>query len=167
MTSALPFSALRRDVRARLIDAALRYAENEDAIRDRTARMREARCESTLPCWVADAREAWKDHEAAIPDDYCEACQRSTILARERHALKRMRGARKEGVLRAAADFKGSIYGACQAGPAAGSGVINADHSGEPPCISMKQDDPVGSDFGSLVRALVSECDSMAQKYEE
>lgn len=126
--------ARERDVRDRLLDASLRWAENELAIRSLSTQIKAADCKSSPPCWVQDARESLKDPGAEIPEEYCEECVRSTILARERHALKRQRLARRAAVLRAAAGFRGSIYGACQAGPAPGSGEVNRvpQHGGQP-----------------------------------
>ena len=125
-----------KDVRDRLIDAAMRFCSNEQAIRSLTKRMHASACEDSPPCWAADETLAWKDPQAEMPEDYCDACVRSTILRRERHALKLGRGAKKETLLRRAGEFKGSIYGAC-AGPVVGSGVITRDQNlGGVPCAN-------------------------------
>jgi hypothetical protein len=123
-----------RDVRDRLIAATLAFASNEQGIRSLTKRMHASACATSPPCWASDDDKAWADPRAELPEKYCDACVRSTILRRERHALKVLRGARKETLLREASRFKGSIYGAC-AGPVAGSGGVNRDHdTGGPPC---------------------------------
>jgi hypothetical protein len=120
-------SRREKDPRDLLIDAAMRMADLEDRIRGLTREMRSAGCESSPPCWAEDRSEAWKRPEGDLPDDYCDACVRSTILRRERHVLKMRRGSKKESVLRAAARFRGSIWGAC-AGPSPGSRGVNGDH---------------------------------------
>jgi hypothetical protein len=126
-----------KDVRDKLIEAAVRFAENELAIKGLTKRMRAERCATSPPCWARDPEMSWRFPGMDLPDDYCDACVASTILRRKRHEHKVARASRRESLIRATTLWRGSIYGACSAGPAAGSGGVNRDqNTGGPPCSS-------------------------------
>ncbi len=99
------------DVRDRLIDAALRVAETEEAISALTRQLRSRPCvrpvegPGALPCWRLAL--GWGDGVAVVS---CAACAANRAMVAERRRLRRGLGARRGALRRAATAFRGSLW---------------------------------------------------------